>query len=95
MTKQWGDVNMEERAKIFQAMKEAIEAEGCQDVVTIKSLDQFVGNLAQGEMMNQCHLIVEGTFKADEKAKIQPLLEKLQAAAGDVKITSEMSASIA
>jgi len=95
MSREWGDVAFEERQAIFGKMKAVLEEEGHVDTVTIKSLDQFVGNLSAGEMMNQCHLIVEGSFSADKKDSIAPLKEKLQAAAGDVKMTSEMSASIA
>jgi len=65
------------------------------DVCTLKSLDQFVGNLAAGEMMSQCHLIVKGSFSADKKALIAPLKEAITAAAGEVAVKCELSASIA
>lgn len=95
MSKAWGDVPMEDRKAIFEKMKAVIEEEGVGAHVTVKSLDQFVGNLSGGEMMNQCHLIIEGSFPADKKASIGPLKDKLMAAAGDVAMRCELSASIA
>jgi len=76
-------------------MSDAIKAEGVADICTLKSLDQFVGNLSAGEMTIQSHLIVEGSFPADKKGLIAPLKEAITAAAGDVAVRCDISASIA
>lgn len=52
MSREWGDVNAEDRQVAIEKVAAVLKEEGMEDKVKIKSLDQFVTNLSAGEKMN-------------------------------------------
>ena len=52
MSREWGDVNTEDREVAIAKVAAVLKEEGMDDKCEIKSLDQFVTNLSVGEKMN-------------------------------------------
>lgn len=85
MSKPWGETSDDERKSIFEAIKKVYDDLGNPAwLKNPKSLDQYVNVLAQGQLMKQCFLIIEGEAPLELKDSIDETIAKLKEAASGV-----------